>query len=125
MKQKRLNGKNMGFALLTMIAGAFASCCLIGLLVGTQIIPEEMGPLISFCLTEILVMLVCYWAARKVPQSRLLASLIIAALFLGLRLLMGIVLFSGEDLHLTRCLAILAAAIAAGFMASTKKQRRR
>lgn len=125
MKQTKLNVKSIGTALLVMILGSFAFCALIGILVAKQIVPENVGWLLSLGLTELLVLLVGYWTARKVPQKRLPVTLLLAGLFIAVRLLLGMAAFTGEGIRMSGCLVTLAAAVAAGLMSSTKKQRRR
>lgn len=125
MKQAKINGKTIGTALIIMILGSFAFCALIGVLVEKQAMPENMGWLLALGLTELLVLLVTYWAARRVPQRRLPMTVLLAGLFLGIRLLLGVAAFPGEGIQAARCLLTLGVAVAAGLMASTKKQRRR
>ena len=125
MKQTKLNGRMLGMALLIMICGTLIICAMVGLLVEKQVIPERMGWLLALGATELVVFAVASLHAHKVPQGRMTMALIMAALFITVRLLSGIVLFHGEGIRLWGCLTTFGAAVTAGLSSSTKRQRRR
>ncbi len=125
MKQKKINGKSVGIELLVLVVAILLTCSLLALLIEKQVVPELVGRLMSIGLAEVLVMVLGYRCARRVPQNRLLAAMAPAGVFLVIRLLIHVIAFAGEGMQLYRCLITLAAAAAAGIMASTKKQHRR
>lgn len=125
MKKKTIGGKELALALLAMVLGAFAASGVVAVLTGKQILPETMAPNMSIILTELLVLLVCYFNVRKLPQSRLPAALLLVAPFLVVRLFSGFFLLEGEGSAIIRCLFTVVAAATAGLLASGKKQRRR
>ena len=125
MKQRKLNGRSIAIALGIMVVGAFVLCALVGVLVENQIVPEDLGRPLSVGMTELSVLLVIYWTARRSPQKRFLIAMFLTALFLGLRLLLGMAVFPGEGIRASGCLLTLGAATAAGLMSRVKKQRRR
>lgn len=124
-KNKQLVGKHTVVAFGLMVFGVLCVCVLAGMLISKEIVPEEMGPVISAAMSELVVLLLCCITARTMPQSRLPAAMILAGGFAAFRLLAGTILFPEAELRLIGCLVTLVMGVAAGLMASTKKQRRR
>lgn len=122
---KGFTGKNIFTATGSMVVGILLFCGLIGILTSQQILPEEMSSTICLILTEMTILLCCYIAVRVLPKKRLPAGVMLAATVAGLRLMIGTISFSEEELNIWGCILTLGIGAAAGIMASAKKQRRK
>lgn len=124
-KNNKTAGKNMLTTLAIIILGTAVFCGLIGMMISNLIVPSQLGGVAAQGLTEGLVLLCCYVMARKLQQSRLVASMIVSAVFMLLRVIAGLVLFPKGEVNLLGCAVTLVAGAAAGLLSSMKKQRRR
>ncbi len=124
-KNNKTIGKNLLTTLVIMIIGTAVICGLFGMTISNLIIPNQLGAIAAQALTEGLVLLCCYVMVRKLQQSRLVASMIVSAVFMLLRVMGGLVLFPKEEVNLLGCAVTLAVGAAAGLLSGMKKQRRR
>ena len=110
---------------IIMTAGGLLLCGLIGLLVSKQVVPAGMSATAIVVLIETLVLACVYTVARKQTKKRLPIALLIAAIYISIRLLTGTIFFSAEKLQVFGCLVTLGTGIVAGILSGMKKQRRR
>lgn len=108
-----------------MTAGGLLLCGLIGLLVSKQVVPAGMSATAIMVLIETLVLACVYTVARKQTKKRLPIALLVSAIYISIRLLVGTIFFSGEKLQVFGCLVTLGTGIVAGILSGMKKQRRR
>ena len=124
-KTDQLNYKNELSALLVMCLSALLVCFLIGALVSNEVLPESFGTVAASVAVDVVVLIVCYVTSKKKTQQRFLTAVILAAIFCGIRLLVGMIFNTDTITRLLPCLITIAAGAVGGIWANTKKKRRR
>ena len=118
--------KHVAIAVVSTCIGTFASCCLLAVLVLNEVVPSEVGSTFAVVLMGLWIFFSCSLQIGKIPQRKLVLALVIAALLIGLGLLIKTAAFPACKFNIDWKLSVpIVAAVLAGLFASRKKKRRR
>ena len=118
--------KKIVFGALGALFGSLIMSGLLGVLVQNEVIPIAASIIAAAVIAFVSVLLACLVSVRKKQKGKLTVTLMIAAVFVLLQLLIGGVLFPVAEISLNwKIILPIAAAVISGVWSSTGRKRRR
>lgn len=118
--------KKIVFGALGALFGSLIMSGLLGVLVQNEVIPIAASIIAAAVIAFVSVLLACLVSVRKKQKGKLTVTLMIAAVFVLLQLLIGGVLFPVAEISLNwKIILPVAAAVISGVWSSTGRKRRR
>lgn len=126
MKQAKQAGwKTAVRTLFILLSSSLVLIMALAWLMSMEIIPESSGQTISFYLIEAFMFLLLWITAKRIPQKKLLLTVLTASAYICFRLLCGMILNHNSGITITKALISLILAVAAGSLAAFERKSRR
>ena len=118
--------KKILFGALGALFGSLIASGVIGFLVQKEMMPISASATAAAAVAFVSVMVACFAAVRKMTKGKLMITLVIAAVFVLLQMLIGGMLFPVTEISVSwRIILPVAAAVISGVWSSAGRKHRR
>ncbi len=124
-KQNKI-GQTLGTGIGAMLIVGLLSCAIMAFLIGKGMITDTMGATICWILTALGAYGISWYTAKHSGKNKMQMAAAVIGVYICVCVLLGRVLFSGQELKLSVWMAVLiGAAVLGGVTSCMKKERKR